>query len=279
MAPNMGGYGRRASGAVLAMMKVLPEHPEPKDTERGRAIVHIGIAKTGTTSFQAWARRYRRELAAKTGLNYYDGRFMNSHYELAILSIRRDRDMQIRRWHPDWWREEWQIDVRDHIRRQVERPVETLLCSAEGLSLVRDTDEVHRLVQLLRPREVSVVVVLREPAAFLGALADELHRAGLEPNADPESIAYIEPDSWLVRYDDLLDVYRTVLGPDRVTVLSYEENVQRDGSIIPALLRACGADTAELPPWDGLWMIKSGINKAETKRMNRWWRDQRDRCA
>jgi hypothetical protein len=250
------------------------EHVTQQGDSQRRAIVHVGTHKTGTTSFQAWARRYRTELAARTAIHYYDGRFSRNHYELALLCLRRGL-IPVSGMEAAWCLGEGQADVRAHIRRQVERPVQSLLCSTENLSYVREPDEVDRLVELLRPREVSVVVVLRDPAEFLRSVRAELGRHGLQPSADPDSITYVEPDSWLLRYDDLLGAYRAVLGPERVTAISYEESVQRDGSIIPAILRACGADTAGLPSWEGLWQHRSRGNKTERERTKQWWREQR----
>jgi hypothetical protein len=250
-----------------------PERADPISRPR-RAIVHIGTHKTGTTSFQAWARRYRRELAEKTGLHYYDGRFKRNHFELAVLSVRPDRIPPNRRLAVASLD---QAQLREYICQQVKRPGRDLLCSAEDLSYARHTDEVERLVELLRPREVSVIVVLRDPADFLRSYAAEFTRQGVEPSRDANSITYVAPDSWLVRYDDLLEVYRNVLGEDRVHVVDYEESLQRDGSIIPAVLRACGAETAGLPAWEGLWQHRSRGSNIERSRAKKWWRDQRRR--
>ena len=246
--------------------------PPYGDHGRRRAIVHIGTHKTGTTSFQAWVRRYRRVLAARTGIHFYDGLFNREQYELAVLSLRPDRIPENRRQDVESYGEE---EVRAHVRWQVDRPVDTILCSAEELSFARDIDEVERLVDLLYPRDISIVVVLREPAEFLRSYTAEFSRKGLERSPDPASIRYVEPDSWLVRYEDLLGVYGAVLGPQHVTAISYEDSVKQDGSIIPAILRACGADTTGLPSWEGLWQHQSRTSKEERERVRQWWRDQK----
>jgi hypothetical protein len=44
-----------------------------------------------------------------------------------------------------------------------------------------------------------------------------------------------------------------VLGEGRVHVVSYEQSVQRDGSVIPAILQALGLDPASLPSSEGIW--------------------------
>ncbi len=226
------------------------------DRSRPRAIVHVGTHKTGTTSFQKWAYKWRDEIASRSDVHYYEGRFDRSHFEFALLSQRPNRSMAVRSRYPDWCLDEWQADVRAHIRAQVNRPVRALLCSTEILSHLRHRDEIDRLVELLEPREITVVVVLREPAAFLRSYALELAKKGIRPSSYRDSFAYLEPDSWLVQYDELLEAYGTALGSQNVRVLAYEENVARDGSIIPALARACGIDPAGMP-WEGIWRNKT----------------------
>lgn len=67
----------------------------------------------------------------------------------------------------------------------------------------------------------------------------------------PTSVHYTEPDSWLVDYQQLIDVYTASFGAESVTVLSYEDEMDRYGSIVPALLRECGYDPDSIPPgWD-----------------------------
>lgn len=235
------------------------------DRSERRAIVHIGLHKTGTTSFQKWADRWQENIAALAGVHYYQGRFDRSHFELGLLSHRANRSMAVRSRYPDWCLDEWQAHVRAHIRAEVERPVETLLCSTEVLSHLRHRDEVERLVELLAPRGLTVVVVLREPADFLASYAAELAKRGIQPSPYRDSFAYVESDSWLVRYDELIDVYSRVLGPQNVRALAYEDHVERDGSIIPALARACEIDPDEIP-WQGIWRNTTPRTKANRGR-------------
>jgi hypothetical protein len=155
---------------------------------------------------------------------------------------------------PDWCLDEWQETVREHIRRQMQRPDDALVVSAEALSYLRYPDEVHRLRRLLEPRDVSVVVVLREPKDFLESFALEQARRGFSPSPYRESFAYVEDDSWLIRYDNLIDVYTTVFGSESLTILNYEDCIRDLGTTLPAILGACDPKTLSgLPPWDHVW--------------------------
>jgi hypothetical protein len=221
------------------------------EAAQGIAIVHIGTHRTGTTSFQRWAFTNRDELARGTGLEYYNGLFGPNHYEIPMLCLRANRSMPMRAITPDWCLDEWQQRAAAHIREDASRGPRPLLISAEGMSYVRHPDEVARLVDLLHPRRVSVVGVLRERASFLRSYGRALADAGFPPSPYRESFAYVEEDSWLVNYDALLGVYREVLGTDRVAAVGYERAIECHGSIIPAILAACGFHESQLPPWNG----------------------------
>lgn len=216
------------------------------------AILHIGTHRTGTTSFQRWASTHRHELSHATGLDY-DGVLGPNHAEIPMLCLRTNRSMRMRARLPDWCLDEWQRKARAHIRDQCARPSRALLASAEGLSYIRHRDEVERLVELLSPRRIALVVALRERSSFLRSYRQALAKAGFPASPHRESFAYVADDSWLVDYGALLRVYRGALGAERVVAIDYERALQRDGSIIPGILDACGADRSKAPSWNGYW--------------------------
>lgn len=213
------------------------------------AVVHIGTHKTGTTSFQVWAERNRAYLEEHLDLKYYNGLFGSNHYELPLLCIDRHRSMSMRAKIPDWCLDAWQVPVREHLSEEVEQDARQLLISCEDFSYARSTGEVQALQSLLAPRELSVVVTLREPQAFLRSYANELRTQGFELSSIQGSFAYVESDSWLVDYDRMLSVYRSVLGPDHVYVVDYEAAMREDGSTLPSVMAGCGVRAEELPDW------------------------------
>jgi hypothetical protein len=138
--------------------------------------------------------------------------------------------------HYDWCLDEWQRDVRAHIQAQVARPEETLLISAESLCRLRHVDEVERLRDLLSPREMSVVVVLRDPVTLGPSWEAETEKAGFPPSPYPQSFAYRGPAPWVFDFDAMLEPFRSVLGADRVHSTAYERSLERFESVIPAIL-------------------------------------------
>lgn len=227
-----------------------PNKPVGADGGARAAVVHIGTHKTGTTSFQVWAERNRAYLEEHLGLKYYRGLFESNHYELPLLCIDRSRSMSMRAKIPDWCLDAWQARVREHVAGEVEQDARRLLISCEDFSYARTADEVEALRDLLAPRELSVIVTLREPKAFLRSYANELRTQGFALSSIQGSFAYVEQDSWLVDYDRMLSMYQSVLGTDHVYVINYEAAMQGDGSTIPSVMAGCGVRAAELPDWE-----------------------------
>jgi hypothetical protein len=214
-----------------------------------QALIHIGTHKTGTTSFQNWAAASGAPLAA-AGVTWLDGRLGPSHAEVPMLTIDADRSLAMRAVHPDWCLPSWQAEAREDIRAQGETAGERLLISSEALSYARRPQEVERLAALFAPRRIHVVAVLREPRSYLRSYRRTLSGMGFEPSRHQGSFAYVEDDSWLLDYEGMLGAYREALGEEAVTVLDYEAELERRGSIIPAILDGFGIEPDGLPDWD-----------------------------
>ena len=208
--------------------------------------------KTGTTAFQHYLARWRAEILRDHGILVHPGCFMPSHLELPALVIR--DDMLI----PDRWlleRRGFPTDadtMRQAIRATVESAAQVVIFSAEGLSYLRTPGEVERLRELLAPRAITPIVVLRNKERYLASFRAALLRLGFSgPVQDPGVVAYTEPDSWLVDYTALLDILGYLGGTQRPVVLDYDREVASAGSIIPALAKAIGLPRSSLyPGWD-----------------------------
>ena len=216
------------------------------------ALVHIGTHKTGTTAFQQWAARHRDALLEQRDVALYDGLYGPSHLEIPLLCLRDDRTMTGRRVVLDSVLGEWKDEVRRHVTEQVARPSSRLLISSESLSLLRYEDEVAALRDLLHPREIRVAVCLRDPTDFLESYRCEMAKKGITPSRFRASHHYVEPDTWLVEWDQMLSVWRRVLGEDRVVSFGYEDVMDRYRSSIPGVLAALSIEDTDLPTWVGV---------------------------
>jgi len=216
--------------------------------------VHIGTHKTGSTSFQQWALTEAAALREQEGVALYESHLgWFSHSEFPLLCMRPNRAMHRKISYPDWCLDEWQAEARAQIRRQVAQPDVDLLISAENLSLLRHDDELDALARLLAPREVRVVVCLRDPTAYLDSYRRMMAARGDQPSRYAESFHYVEPDTWLVDFDGLLAAYRRAFGADAVEVFDYEGALAQHGSTIPGVLDAFGIDPEAWPSWRGFW--------------------------
>lgn len=222
--------------------------------------MHIGTHKTGTTSIQAFLRDENDGLLAASGGHYPEGFLLPVvHTDLPLLTIRPDRTWPARLRFPETQRASWQAAATAHIRAQVTRSDADLLVYVhEDLSYLRFDDELERLRQLFDGREVSVVAVFRDDAAFLRSYRSQLEGTGFTLSDDPTSFAYLEADSWLLDHEALLDGYRRWFGDHHVTALDYDRVVEADGSVIPAVAELVGIDRSLLPPLDRYRFNPSG---------------------
>lgn len=218
---------------------------------RRRLVLHIGTHKTGTTAFQ----RYMRDNLAffhRTGLQYRirdDG--SPQARELALVALRDELQPPMRRDDPDLMLDEARHEMNRNIRSWLaECHQPTALMSHEALSFLRSPDETERLKDLLGDdREISILLVVRKPEDYLRSMRGQLEKRGFTGKSRfRTSVNYTEPDSWLVDYERLISVYNAAFGPGSVTVLPYEDEMERYGSIVPALLRECGYDPDSIPP-------------------------------
>ena len=251
--------------------------PPPMTT----ALVHIGVPKTGTTSFQDWIYRNRAQLLADRGVTLYDGfvpqiHRAQIHPELLLLSQRPERDCQSKRMIPQWSTQAWQQAARTHLADQVCSDADTMLFTLEGLFLLRHEDEVERLAELLAPREVRVAVCLREPASFLSSYRAQMAKNDVALSDDPTSHLHLEDGTWLTDWADMLAVWRSVLGSSNVVELSYEQAMAEHGGTTQGILEAFGIAPDGLPSMNSAVRNRSGnahlnrIKRRVVKRVRRF---------
>ena len=207
----------------------------------GRAVIHIGTHKTGTTSIQHFLQAQDARLRAN-GVRPFRGRHSpTNHAELHTATIRGER--------PTPFKLDHDLLVDDAYRGAVARDVagfldaaEGDLCvfSAEGLSYLRHPDEMERLAAMFAGHAVTIVVYLREPEAYHRSHAAEFERRRQRGAPMDASFADLGPGSWLLDYRARLRPFRQAFGSENVTVMDYDVEVERDGQIIPSFLRILG---------------------------------------
>ncbi len=216
-----------------------------------RAVVHIGLPKAGSTAFQTALLRHRDLLIAQ-GVRplIYEGRPdqrapATRSLDLAALVVRPELDAWFRLAVPETHLAAFQRRSRASVLAQVSSPEPVLVASMEDLCLIRNEDEVQRLVELMEPRQLHVVLVLRDAPSYRRSLIGQLAKSRLPTwSPEPDSCLNVAPESWLFDQEALLNLLETELGSHAVTVVDYDQSVQLENSVVPALWRACGLPAA-----------------------------------
>jgi hypothetical protein len=213
--------------------------------------LHIGTYKTGSTSIQRFSLDHADDLR-RQGIAFYCGQFRaENHLELYVASLRYERDsfakLGVCKHIPFDASFTQQIADRVHLfLRRCSEPC--VLFSSEGLSLLRYDDEIERLSAILDAEnaEVQVILYLRNKVEFLRSYTNQLFKLkGRKPLPDRKSALYVEADTWLTDYDSLISTYQKGFGAHNVVVIDYDDEMQREGNVIPSFLRVLGIDATQ----------------------------------
>ena len=216
--------------------------------------LHAGTHKTGSKSFQSLIAESRDDLAA-LGYDVFRGTHRNprNHTELHLASQRLNRDSLAKHNWPDMiLGPEYEERVRQSVQSFLDASsMPHQVFSNEDLAFLRYPDELARLLHLFQrpPEDFVVVIVLRDRNDFRDSFRRQiLKKSGRLPSSNPASALYVETDSWLLHYDALVEAFRQAFG--QVRIVGYDEAVSRDGSVLPALLRAIDVDPASITKTD-----------------------------
>jgi len=223
------------------------------ESKQRTVVVHIGTHKTGSTSFQHALSSAAERIEASGEFRLF--RSMHTDVkswalEVPLLVVRRSLNFTLRRLLPDATLDSAQIALRRHVLDELSSDAQHVIMSQEALSLLRTEAEFHVLRQLFAEsgRIPRFVVVLRKKEAFLRSYKAQLVKMGMPVSSQyKDSLSYTEPDSWLADTASLIHGYHRAFGANSLTVLKYEVMVQDQGSVVPALWRACGLPEYLLP--------------------------------
>ncbi|SEA29400.1 hypothetical protein [Alkalimonas amylolytica] len=210
--------------------------------------LHIGSHKTGSTSLQRWLNSQRSWLL-DNGRHYYRGlHFPNNHIECYLATMRPNRDsfarQAIKAFPADYYSQ-----VKQRLAAfAAEQPGLDKVISTEGLSLLRFEDELVLLNDLLAAVscEIKIVLYLRDKAQYLASYRAQLaKKPGRRPSKDYWSALYVEDDTWLTDYDALIAAYTAAFGPEAITIIDYDAQMQQQGDIIPSFIHWLGLDASD----------------------------------
>ncbi|HEY8066211.1 MAG TPA: hypothetical protein VIF40_16020 [Methylosinus sp.] len=209
---------------------------------RKRIIFHIGLEKTGTTSFQRFCFDNRSILAAR-GILYptqslaFERRNAN-HAPLVACYIGEggwvDYDLS-RHWRR---REDVVASLKSEFRR-AEAP--TLLLSAEHFSSRFFPRHIERLAEDFGEFDCRIAIVLRAHEARIHSAYSSTIRSGRDVTLEQFVDELLLPDNWYCRYAETIRRWRAVFGDDAVSALPFRESQNVIGALWSDLLHFDGA--------------------------------------
>ncbi|MBB5050043.1 hypothetical protein HNR60_004831 [Rhodopseudomonas rhenobacensis] len=224
-----------------------------------RAILHVGVHKTGTTSIQAFAERHRSILRER-GIDFYTGVHLpNNHVELHVAAMRPERLSPFKMDNELVVDESYREAVRDKLHAYVNSSdAERIVFSSEGLSYLRYADEMERLKSLIPTSQIEILFYVRDREAFLRSYRREMRRHRLPETIDPDSYAYTADNTWLANFAERIEAFSRSFGAENVAVIDYDRELGAHGNIIPSFLRALKVEDAFDPAsWRDLFLNTS----------------------
>lgn len=182
-----------------------------------RVYLHIGTAKTGTTTLQRFLCKNENILSDLGYLYPKSGRPANNpiaHYNLAN-AIRSDSRLYNR--HTGKWTDVSNqfLDLHQEIEQ---RKLSQVIISCESFS--RDLEELKKLKHELSRYEVTVLVYLRKQEKFLLSAYIESIKQGSYLSFQE----YLDKKLDLVNYYELLSLWSTLFGKDNLTIRVFEQD-------------------------------------------------------
>ena len=177
-----------------------------------RIFLHIGLPKTGTTTFQ-YALGQNRTAIRRQGADYFVGKegFGFNHSELYLCSLRPGVDTFA---HIKWKKYGAPLIPETKSRLEVfinRSRRDSHIFSAGGLSFLRSGSEIDTLRSLF-PVDVNfkIIFVERDKDDWLKSWTKQItSKPGRELSLNPNSTMYVGPDTWLTDFEQLKDVWQS----------------------------------------------------------------------
>ena len=204
-----------------------------------RVVFHVGLAKTGTTSFQHDCHRHRRLLACH-GVLYPRATcgFARNHSPLAASYLaHRPHDPTIA----------MKVMPRAQAVAALETEIDASSCpvallSSEHFSIHFDLYEAGHLAEDFVAYGPEIVVAIREPYGRFLSMWNTQVTAGGSLSLEDYARTILVPDNRFISIRETLAIWRDRFGPERVHLVDWNAG----GDVGAAILARCGM-TAPLP--------------------------------
>ena len=207
-----------------------------------RIVFHVGLAKTGTTSFQHLCHAHRR-LLRRHGVLYPKSScgLRKNHSPLAAsyLDYRQKDPSVAMRWAPR------ETAVRKLVAEIEAADAPTTLISSEHFSTHFVHYDAVRLAEDFADYDCAIVIVLRDPhQRFLSSYNTHVTAGGCLPLED-YARAMMVPGTRFMSAKETVWIWQAAFGADRIRIIDYDAT----GDVVEPILRLCGFE-GRLPDGD-----------------------------
>ncbi len=163
-------------------------------------VLHIGAAKTGSTSIQAFLEKHKERLKKQQVLYPDTGKTSNHHYDIARL-----------------------IPDIDSLKQKLETETQgydRIILSSEHFSMFEDKARIQAYRDILSAYEVTVYCYLRDPLSWLVSLYGEHIKWGGKRSIDD----FFRASRWRFNYVALARKWQNVFGEENVRFVNYTKH-------------------------------------------------------
>ncbi len=202
-----------------------------------KAIVHIGIIKTGTTSIQRFLYTNRHHLAER-GYHYSHDPKDKTSRKIASYCISNEQD-------DEFFSSQGAAVSREQIRQEIlrcfqaeiaalPRNIHTVILSSEHFHFrIRTDSEIKTLHSLLSAQfeSIRIICYLREQAATCDAYYSTALRGG-EVRSHRDFFNHCRPGNILYNYRDLLDLWASYFGLSALDIAIFSQTEFLRGDLL-----------------------------------------------
>ncbi|MGA7384494.1 MAG: sulfotransferase domain-containing protein, partial [Methylocella sp.] len=203
-------------------------------SNRIKLIFHIGLEKTGTTSFQHFCTRNSQHLIKHNVL--YPKRSSAFHVlnhaplTASYLPSKSPHDFFIRSTIAS-------AEMVKSLKREIEAcSVETVIISSEHLSSRFRASQIEKLAEDFNEYECHVIIALRDHLSRFFSSYSTHVMSGSDQTIDEYAAMVLAPDKFYMRYADTIRLWEASFGRDYVIVFDYNET----SDVIYSLLSKIG---------------------------------------
>jgi len=205
--------------------------------------LHIGTHKTGSTSIQTFLQKESKLLNEK-GFDFYQG-FHNkkNHIELFLSTMREGRDSFAKEKFDIENAENYFCKTKNFVHQCINQSkYDKIIFSTEGLSLLRFTDELTKLKELLKSEEnkITIILYLRKESDFLDSYKKQIKKRTRSFSDNPSSVYYVKDDTWLTDYSTLKKSYSDAFDEENLVIIDYDKETITNNNVLPSFLLALG---------------------------------------